>query len=342
MPKIAMFDAKPYDQEFFTEQNRNYGYDIAFFEARLNALDAVLAEGCDTACVFVNDVVDEEVIDIFTERGIKLLALRSAGYNHVDLEALKGKIDVVRVPAYSPHAVAEHALALMLTLNRKTHRAYSRTRDNNFAISGLLGFDMNEKVAGVVGTGQIGRIMCEILRGLNMRVLAYDPYPNKDWAGEHGVEYVSLNDLYRNSDIITLHCPLTAENVHMIDRATMAQMKTGVMIINTGRGKLIRTEDLLEALKNRKVGAAGLDVYEEETDFFFEDHSSNIIDDDNLLRLLAYPNVLVTSHQAFFTREAMTNIARITLENIRLYYEEGKIVNTVPDFEAQTGRLTGQ
>ncbi|MFW6368504.1 MAG: 2-hydroxyacid dehydrogenase, partial [Spirochaetota bacterium] len=270
----------------------------------------------------------------------KLLALRSAGYNHVDLDALKGKIDVVRVPAYSPHAVSEHALALMLTLNRKTHRAYSRTRDNNFAISGLLGFDMNEKVAGIVGTGQIGRIMCEILRGLNMRVLAYDPYPNKDWATAHGVEYVALTELYRNSDVISLHCPLTAENVHMIDRASMAQMKNGVMIINTGRGKLIRTEDLLEALKNRKVGAAGLDVYEEETDFFFEDHSSNIINDDNLLRLLAYPNVLITSHQAFFTREAMTNIARITLENIRMYYEEGRIVNPIPDFDAQTGRLS--
>ncbi len=341
MPRIAMFDAKPYDQEFFTQANASYGYDIHFFEARLNADDAVLADGFDTACVFVNDFVNADVANIFAEKGVKLLALRSAGYNHVDLDALKHKIDVVRVPAYSPHAVAEHALALILTLNRKTHRAYSRTRDNNFAIGGLLGFDMNGKTAGIVGTGQIGRIMCEILKGLNMRVLAYDPYPATEWAYEKGIEYVPLGRLYKESDIISLHCPLTADNVHLIDRATIAQMKPGVMIINTGRGKLIRTEDLLEALREGKVGAAGLDVYEEETHFFFEDHSSNIIRDDNLLRLLAYPNVLVTSHQAFFTREAMSNIANITLENVRLYFEEGKIVNPIPDFDAETGRVTG-
>lgn len=339
MPRIAMFDAKTYDQEFFSEANKSYGFDISFFEARLNANDAVLVEGHDTACVFVNDFVNPEVADVFVKKGVKLLALRSAGYNHIDLDALKGKIDVVRVPAYSPHAVAEHALALIMTLNRKTHRAYTRTRDNNFSIGGLLGFDMNGKTAGIIGTGQIGRIMCEILRGLNMRVLAYDPYPAIEWANAQGVEYVNLSRLYKESEIISLHCPLTAENVHLIDRATIAQMKTGVMIINTGRGKLIRTEDLLEALRSGKVGAAGLDVYEEETDFFFEDHSSNIIRDDNLLRLLAYPNVLVTSHQAFFTREAMSNIANITLENVRSYFEEGRIANPVPDFDSETGRV---
>lgn len=341
MPRIAMFDAKAYDHDFFTQENRDYAYDISFFEAKLNPETAVLAEGFDTACVFVNDFVTREVADVFAGYGVKLLALRSAGYNHIDLDALKGRLDAVRVPAYSPHAVAEHALALILTLNRKTHRAYSRTRDSNFSISGLLGFDMHGKCAGVVGTGQIGRTMCEILRGLKMNVLAYDPYPAAEWAQEHGVEYVKLTELYKRADIITLHCPLTPENVHMIDRSTIAMMKHGVMIVNTGRGKLIRTEDLLEALRSGKVGAAGLDVYEEETDFFFEDHSSNIITDDNLLRLLAYPNVLVTSHQAFFTREALTNIARITLENVRLYFEEGRIENSIPDFDAGTGRVNG-
>ncbi len=341
MPRIAMFDAKQYDHDFFAQENRDHGYDISFFEAKLNPETAVLAEGFDTACVFVNDSVTREVADVFAGYGVKLLALRSAGYNHIDLDALKGRLDAVRVPAYSPHAVAEHALALILTLNRKTHRAYSRTRDSNFAISGLLGFDMHGKCAGVVGTGQIGRTMCEILRGLKMNVLAYDPYPADEWAQEHGVEYVKLTELYKRSDIVSLHCPLTPENVHMIDRSTIAMMKDGVMIVNTGRGKLIRTEDLLEALRSGKVGAAGLDVYEEETDFFFEDHSSNIITDDNLLRLLAYPNVLVTSHQAFFTREALTNIARITLENVRLYFDEGRIENPIPDFDAGTGRVNG-
>ena len=340
MPRIAMFDAKSYDHEFFTGENGDFGYDISFFEAKLNPETAVLAEGFDTACVFVNDFVTREVADVFAGYGVKLLALRSAGYNHVDLDALKGRIDAVRVPAYSPHAVAEHALALILTLNRKTHRAYTRTRDSNFAISGLLGFDMNGKSAGVVGTGQIGRIMCEIFRGLKMEVFAYDPYPSEEWAREHGVEYVKLTDLYRRADIITLHCPLTPENVHLIDRASIAMMKDGVMIVNTGRGKLIRTEDLLEALRSGRVGAAALDVYEEETDFFFEDHSSSIIPDDNLIRLLAYPNVLVTSHQAFFTREAMTNIARITLENVRLYFDEGRIANPIPDFDAGTSRVS--
>ncbi len=338
-PTIAVFDTKSYDQQFFNMTNADYGFDLRYFEFRVTKENAVVTEGADCACVFVNDQVTPEIVDVFASRGVKLLALRSAGYNHVDLDALKGKLDIVRVPAYSPHAVAEHALALMLTLNRKTHRAYNRTRDSNFAIAGLLGFDMYGKTAGVIGTGQIGRIMAEILRGLQMKVIAYDPYPNKEWAEKWNVEYMKLSELYRQSDVVSLHCPLTPENIYMINRASISQMKPGVMIINTGRGKLIRTEDLLEALRSGRVGSAGLDVYEEETVYFFEDHSSNIVTDDNLLRLLAYPNVLVTSHQAFFTREALTNIAGVTLENIRTYFEEGRIENGIPDFDAGTGRL---
>lgn len=338
-PTVAVFDTKSYDQEFFNMTNADYGFELRYFEFRVTKENAVVTEGADCACVFVNDQVTSEVVDVFADRGVKLLALRSAGYNHVDLEALKGRIDIVRVPAYSPHAVAEHALALMLTLNRKTHRAYNRTRDSNFAIAGLIGFDMYQKTAGIIGTGQIGRIMAEILRGMQMRVVVYDPYPNREWAAKWDVEYVKLSELYRQSDVISLHCPLTPENVYMINRASIDQMKRGVMIINTGRGKLIRTEDLLEALRSGKIGSAGLDVYEEETHYFFEDHSSNIVTDDNLLRLLAYPNVLVTGHQAFFTREALTNIAGVTLENIRTYFDEGRIENGVPDFDAKTGRL---
>ncbi len=328
--KIAFFDTKPYDQESFERQNQAFGFGLKFFPAHLNSDTAALCRGADAVCAFVNDVVDAAVVDRLVELKVPLLALRSAGYNNVDLKAAAGRLTVCRVPAYSPHGVAEHAVAMMLTLNRKTHRAYYRTRDNNFAIHGLMGFDMYGKTAGVVGTGQIGRIVAEILRGFGMTVLAYDPFPAKDWAAQHGVEVVELEALYERSDIITLHCPLTPRNVHMINRDSIHLMKRGVMIINTGRGKLIRSEDLLEALREEKVGSAGLDVYEEETDYFFEDFSSAIVKDDVLARLISFPNVLVTSHQAFFTQEALANIAQTTLENVRSFFA-GQTVNEVVD-----------
>jgi D-lactate dehydrogenase len=328
--RIAFFDAKPYDQSVFSEMNERFGYEILFFEGRLSPQTAVLAQDVDTVCIFVNDYVTAEVGQILKDQGVKLIALRCSGYNNVDIRSIEGAIEVVRVPAYSPHAVAEHALAMILTLNRKTHRAYGRTRDGNFSLAGLMGFDMHSRAGGVIGTGKIGRIMCELLRGFGMLVRAFDPYPDEQWALEKGVEYVSLGELYNSSDIISLHCPLTDENVHLIDQAAISQMKSGVMIINTGRGKLIRTGDLLAGLKSRVIGAAGLDVYEEETQYFFEDHSGSILQDDNLALLLTYPNVLVTGHQAFFTAEALQNIAEVTLENVRLFFEEGEQPNAVP------------
>ena len=328
--QIAFFDAKPYDREYFGRENdRAYGYEITFFESRLSPENALVTQGFDVVCIFVNDRLDAQVAETLKANGVKLVALRCSGYNNVDFAALGTDIPVVRVPAYSPHAVAEHALAMMLTLNRKTHRAYFRTRDNNFALNGLIGFDMYGKTAGIVGTGNIGRITCEILRGFGMRVLAYDVYPQKEWAERAGVEYVELTRLYRESDIISLHCPLTPENLYMINKGSISLMKPNVMIVNTGRGKLINTSDLLEALKERRIGSAALDVYEEETGYFFEDRSTQILDDDILARLLTFPNVLVTSHQAFFTDEALTNIAQTTLDNIERYVTAGELPNQV-------------
>lgn len=327
--KIAFFDAKPYDVESFSRNNQNFGYQITFIPSKLTPQTAPLAQGHDVVCAFVNDYITKEVIDVLTEKGITLVALRSAGYNNVDLRYAAGKLRFVRVPAYSPHGVAEHAVAMMLTLNRNTHRAFYRTRDSNFSINGLLGFDLYGKTAGVVGTGQIGRITAEILLGFGMKVLASDPYPATDWAKQKGVEITDLVTLYQESDIITLHCPLTPMTTHMINRETIALMKKNVMIINTGRGKLIRSEDLLEALRDQKIGYAGLDVYEEEEDYFFEDHSSNIVKDDILSRLITFPNVLVTSHQAFFTKEALNNIALTTLNNIKVWAEGQDLVNEV-------------
>lgn len=327
--KIAFFDAKPYDKDSFEVQNRNYGFQITYFPNHLDEDTVLLCKGYDAVCVFVNDTLNKQVLDQLAEFGVLLVALRSAGYNNVDLKAASGKVRLVRVPSYSPHGVAEHAVAMMMTLNRNTHRAFYRTRDSNFSINGLMGFDMYGKTAGVVGTGQIGRIVCEILLGFGMKVIATDPYPARDWAAAKGVEIVDLGQLYEESDIISLHCPLTPANIHMVNKETIAMMKKGVMIINTGRGKLIRTEDLLEGLRSEHVGSAGLDVYEEETDYFFEDYSSSIVKDDVLARLLTYPNVLVTSHQAFFTREAIANIAQTTLTNILDFYQDKPLVNEV-------------
>ncbi len=338
--RIAFFDTKPYDRESFEAQNKAFGFHLKFFPSHLTEETVSLCQGYDAVCIFVNDLVTKGIVEALAALKVPLLALRSAGFNNIDLKAATGKIKITRVPSYSPHGVAEHAVALMLSLNRKTHRAYYRTRDNNFSLHGLVGFDMNGKTAGIVGTGQIGRIVCEILKGFGMTVIAYDPFASQEWADAKGVELVDLGSLYERSDIISLHCPLTPQNIHMINRGTIELMKPDVMIINTGRGKLIRSEDLLEALREEKVGSAGLDVYEEETDYFFEDYSSHIMKDDVLARLISFPNVLVTSHQAFFTVEALANIANTTLENIRSFFYDGKILNEVCAAPGKDGRCS--
>lgn len=330
-PKIILFGTKPYEIKAFTCENSNeiFNYEIKYADFHLNIDTAKLAQGYNVAGVFVNDYVNKEIADTLYQNGIKLIALRSAGYSNVDLKAVYEKIPVVRVPEYSPHAIAEHTVAMMLALNRKIHRAYNRTRDNNFSIEGLMGFDMYAKTAGIIGTGKIGKVLVKILRGFGMRVLLNDKYPDADFAREIGAEYVGLEELMSNSDIISLNCPLTPETVHLISEGSISQMKEGVMIINTGRGKLINSRALIQGLKNQKIGSAGLDVYEEESDYFFEDLSNSFIADDVLARLLSFPNVLITSHQGYFTKEATTNIALTTLHNIKNYFENEKLTNEV-------------
>lgn len=327
--RVVFFDTKPYDEASFNAHNQGFGFDIRYYEGRLKKTNVLLAKGADAVCVFVNDVIDSQMIDMLTDNGVGLIALRSAGFNNVDLRAAKGRIKVVRVPAYSPYAVAEHTLALMLTLNRKIHKAYSRTREGNFALQGLMGFDMSGKTAGIVGTGKIAKILITTLRAMGMKVLAYDICPDREFAAQAGIEYTNLDTLYRESDIISLHCPLTKETEYIINHDSIAKMKDGVMIINTGRGKLINTNALIKGLKTNKIGFAGLDVYEEEGEYFFEDFSDNIINDDILARLLSFNNVIVTSHQAFFTKEALTNIAQTTLQNIKDFAEGKELVNEV-------------
>ena len=327
--KIAFFGAKPYDIASFDKVNEKYNYDIRYYKGHLNPNNVVLTQDTDAVCIFVNDTADAAVIDAMVDNGVKLLALRCAGFNNVDLKAAKGKLPVVRVPAYSRYAVAEYSLALMLSLNRKIHRAYWRTRDGNFSLNGLMGFDMHGKTIGIIGTGKIARILIRLLKGFGMRILAYDLYPDMKFAGEEGISYVSLDELYRESDIISLHCPLTDQTKYMIDKDSIDKMKEGVMIINTGRGQLINTNDLIEGLKEKKIAAAGLDVYEEEGEYFYEDKSDKIIDDDVLARLLSFNNVIVTSHQAFFTKEALHNIAETTLQNIEDFRCHRPLVNEV-------------
>lgn len=327
--KIAFFGAKPYDIASFDKVNEKYNYDIRYYKGHLNPNNVVLTQDTDVVCIFVNDTADAAVIDAMVDNGVKLLALRCAGFNNVDLKAAKGKLPVVRVPAYSPYAVAEYSLALMLSLNRKIHRAYWRTRDGNFSLNGLMGFDMHGKTIGIIGTGKIAKILIRLLKGFGMRILAYDLYPDMKFAGEEGISYVSLDELYRESDIISLHCPLTDQTKYMIDKDSIDKMKEGVMIINTGRGQLINTNDLIEGLKEKKIAAAGLDVYEEEGEYFYEDKSDKIIDDDVLARLLSFNNVIVTSHQAFFTKEALHNIAETTLQNIEDFRCYRPLVNEV-------------
>jgi D-lactate dehydrogenase len=314
--RIAVYSTKPYDEHYLRAANTDHGHDLVFLEPRLTAQTVALSEGCGAVCAFVNDVLDGEVLQGLADRGIRLVALRSAGFNHVDLRAAERlEITVVRVPAYSPYAVAEHAVGLILCLNRKIHRAYVRVREGNFALTGLLGFDLRGKTVGVVGTGTIGTVFCRIMAGFGCRVLAHDPYPSADCLAV-GVHYVSLKELFAFSDVIALHCPLTPATHHLIDDEALDQMRDGVMLINTSRGALVDTSAAIEALKTGRIGALGLDVYEEEEALFFEDLSDRVITDDVFSRLLTFPNVLVTGHQAFFTEEALEHIAATTLANV--------------------------
>jgi D-lactate dehydrogenase len=314
--KVAVFSTKAYDRDFLTTANYDHEHDLIFFEPRLDRETALLAKHCDTVCLFVNDVADAITLDRLASHGTRLLALRCAGFNNVDLAAAaRLGIRVVRVPAYSPYAVAEHTVGLMLTLNRKLHKAYNRIREGNFALDGLLGFDFHGRTVGIVGTGRIGQVVGQIMHGFGCQVLAYDVYPNAALAAA-GATYVDLPTLFAKSDIITLHCPLTPQTHHLIDAAAIAQMKQGTMLINTSRGALIDTAAVITALKSHKISALGLDVYEQESDLFFEDLSTQIIQDDIFERLMTFPNVIVTGHQAFFTKEALQNIAETTLENI--------------------------
>lgn len=321
MIKVALFDAKAYDKTSFEHFAAMHDMEFRFLETKLNEDTVALAKDCDAVCVFVNDTVNAAVVDKLYEYGVKLIALRSAGYNNVDVKAAFGKIHIVHVPAYSPYAVAEHAIALLLTSVRRIHKAYNRTREFNFSLSGLTGFDLHGKTVGVIGTGKIGRIFIDICQGFGMRVIAYDRFPAKD----SDINYVSLDELFESSDIISLHCPLTDETRHMINGAAIEKMKKGVVIVNTSRGGLVDAEALLEGIKARRIGAACLDVYEEEADIFFEDRSGHILNDDLLSRLISMPNVIVTSHQAFLTEEALNNIADTTVNNILSYFNNDGI-----------------
>lgn len=327
--RIAFFDAKPYDRRFFDDGKKKYGYEIVYFADKLNPHTVNLTKGFDIVCIFVNDKVDEGIVKALKANGVKLIALRCSGYNNVDLNAVYGAIHVVRVPAYSPHAVAEHALALLLSLNRKTHKAYNRVREGNFSIDGFIGFDLYGKTVGVIGTGAIGKCFASAMKGLGMKVIAYDLSPDKDYAEKEGVNYVELDDIWRKSDVISLHCPLVPDTYHLVGEKAIARMKPGAIIINTGRGALVDAKALIAGLKNGQLGGAGLDVYEEESGYFFEDFSSTVIGDDVLARLLTFPNVLITSHQGFFTAEALKNIAETTLKNVEDFIEEKYLENEI-------------
>ncbi len=324
MITISFYDTKPYDKKYFNIINEQYGFTINYFETKLSAQTAKLAEGSDAVCAFVNDDVSAPTIDALHKLGVKIIAMRCAGYNNVDIRYAQGKIPIVRVPAYSPHAVAEHAMALLLTLNRRIHKAFLRTRDFNFSLNGLTGFDLYGKTVGVVGTGKIGSAFIDICRGFGMKVLAYDVFPNVE-----NVEYVDMDTLLKRSDLISLHCPLNSSTRHIINAKSIEKMKKGVFIVNTSRGALIDSEALLYGLLNEKLGGACLDVYEEESDLFYEDNSTTIVKDDILSRLICLPNVIVTSHQGFLTGEALTNIASTTLENISEFFADGSLDNQI-------------
>lgn len=315
--KLAVYSTKQYDKKYLDNVNQRFGFEIEYFDFLLTERTAINAVNCEAVCIFVNDDASRPVLEILSTQGVKIIALRCAGFNNVDLAAAKELgIKVVRVPAYSPEAVAEHAVGIMMTLNRRIHRAYQRTRDANFSLEGLIGFNMHGRTAGVIGTGKIGIATLRILKGFGMRLLAFDPYPNPQ-ALDLGAEYVDIKTLFRESDVITLHCPLTPENHHLLDAAAFSQMKDGVMIINTSRGGLVDSQAAIDALKQQKIGSLGMDVYENERDLFFEDKSNDVIQDDVFRRLSACHNVLFTGHQAFLTAEALTAISETTLSNLQ-------------------------
>jgi D-lactate dehydrogenase len=317
--KIAVFSTKSYDQEYFENYSIDSRYTFSFFETALNKDTASLTNGFDAVCIFVNDSVDKNTIEILSKNGIRLIALRCAGFNNVDIEAAKSNnIKVVRVPAYSPEAVAEHAVALILTLNRKTHKAYNRVREGNFSLKNLIGFNLYGKTIGVIGTGQIGATFCRIIKGFGCKIIAFD-VSKSDELVQQGVEYLSLDEVFQQCDILSLHCPLNASTKHIVNEKSIALMKDGVMIINTSRGALINTADVITGLTSKKIGYLGIDVYEQEEKLFFEDLSESIIEDDLILKLISFPNVLITSHQAYFTKEAMDEITTTTLQNIEAF-----------------------
>jgi D-lactate dehydrogenase len=314
--KVSIFSTKSYDRQFFTAANTQHQHELTFLEPRLDRQTACLATNATAVCVFVNDEVDKNTLEFLADRGVNLIALRCAGYNNVDVTAAKALgIKIVRVPAYSPYAVAEHAVGLILTLNRKLHRAYNRVREGNFSLEGLLGFDLHGRTIGIIGTGKIGRVVAQIMTGFGCKVLAYDLHHNSE-CENIGVEYVDLLQLFARSDIVTLHCPLTPETYHLVNEEAISKMKPQAMLINTGRGALIDTKAIIVALKSGQIGALGLDVYEQESELFFEDLSDRIIQDDTFARLMTFPNVIITGHQAFFTEDAMRSIAEVTLSNI--------------------------
>ncbi|MBN1797701.1 MAG: 2-hydroxyacid dehydrogenase [Spirochaetales bacterium] len=328
--KVAFFDTKPYTESIFRELNKEK-YALHFFEPRLNTNTVSLSSGFQVVCAFVNDDLSAPVLELLKRNKVELIAMRCAGYNNVDIEcAHKLGISLTRVPAYSPNAVAEHAAALLLALNRKINRAYNRVREGNFSLNGLVGFDLYQKTAGVIGIGKIGKCLVNILRGFGMTVLGYDKYQDKDFAKAHELHYVELDELFSRSDIISLHAPLIPQTHHVINKSAIQKMKPGVVLVNTSRGALIDTTALINGLKSGKIGAAGLDVYEEEEEYFFEDLSDKIITDDTLARLMTFNNVIITSHQAFLTREALSEIARVTLESITLY-NQGKRLAELPN-----------
>ncbi len=327
--RIAVFSSKNWVVNTFKQVNQKYKFEITYLEVILDKKTAILANGFDAICVFVNDTVNAEVLTQLHEGGVKLVALRCAGYNNVDIKkAQELGIGVVRVPAYSPYAVAEHTAGMILTLSRKYHKAYHRVREANFALDGLMGFDLHQKTVGTIGTGKIGQVFMDIMKGFGCRNIAYDKYPQKE-VQQKGVEYVDLKTLYQESDIISLHCPLTPETYHLINKKAISKMKKGVMIINTSRGPLIDSKAVIKGLKDQRIGYLGVDVYEEEQDLFFEDLSDKIIQDDVFVRLQTFPNVLITAHQAFFTKEAVFNISETTFENIDSYMNEGSCDNMV-------------
>ncbi|MDD5900106.1 MAG: 2-hydroxyacid dehydrogenase [Lachnospiraceae bacterium] len=325
MKKVCFFDTKPYDRIYFDAFAKEYNFELIYCESKLNEKNVVLASGCDAVVAFVNDSITAQVLQTLSSLGIHVVALRCAGYNNVDFKEAYGKVHIVRVPAYSPYAVAEFTMGMFLSLNRKIYRAYNRIREYNFSLVGLLGTDFYGKTMGVIGTGKIGQVFMDICLGFGMKVLAYDPYPKE----RAGVRYVTLEELFRYSDMISLHCPLTKESYHIVDAAAIRNMKDGVILVNTSRGALIDATSLIDGLKDGKIGAAGLDVYEEEGEYFYEDYSGEVMPDDELARIISMPNVLLTSHQAFLTKEALKNIAETTMENLRQYFDGEALPNEI-------------